>query len=369
LIWNASWSAGFNLQLDLFDQTSPMWEFGVANRDIVVMGASAGGIDALTAIVKDLPADLPATLFVVIHTAPQSPGYLAEILTRLGPVGARYASNGETFAKPMVYLAPPDHHLLIEAPRTVRVLRGPRENRTRPAVDPLFRSAALNFGRRVIGVVLSGGLDDGTAGLRGIKMCGGTTVIQDPDDALVASMPRSAQLNVSIDYCKPAAQLGHLIAQLTKTALVAHSNGDATMRKTLELELAMVKGLNGERVTELGEPSLFTCPECHGMLVKLRDERPLRFRCHTGHAFTADSLVAEQSDATEEAIWNSIRSLQESSMLLTHLAEHWRAIDPKVADEFLRKAKQAQARANAVRRISSEHEALSEEKIEADVQM
>lgn len=199
----------------------------MADRDIVVIGASAGGIAALSAIVRRWPRDLPASVFVVIHTAPESPGYIADILTGLGSLSARYATDGEHFAPGVIYLAPADYHLLIEPPRTVRVLRGPRENNARPAIDPLFRSAALGFGRRVIGVVLSGGLDDGTAGLSGIKMCGGTTVIQDPDDAEVSSMPRSAERNVSIDHCAPAGALGPLLEELvTAPSSGSHGHGD-----------------------------------------------------------------------------------------------------------------------------------------------
>jgi two-component system, chemotaxis family, protein-glutamate methylesterase/glutaminase len=340
----------------------------VITRDIVVIGASAGGIDGLSRIVAKLAPDLPAAVFVVVHIAPHSPGYLAEILTRLGPLPAKNARNGERFTNGAIYVAPPDHHLLLQADRRMLVVRGPRENRTRPAVDPLFRSAALAFGPRVIGVVLSGGLDDGTAGLRGVKMCGGTTVVQDPADALVDSMPVSALRNVTVDHCKPARELGALITKLVKLPAPEQTTvmEDKNMRKTLEVEAEMAKGASGLPITELGDPSLFTCPECHGTLLKLRWGGPMRYRCHTGHAFTADSLLAQLSEVTEEAIWSSIRSIQESSMLMTHLAGHWRNTDPRVADEFLLKAKQAQARADLLRRTAAAHEAVSEEKVGAD---
>jgi two-component system chemotaxis response regulator CheB len=268
----------------------------VANRDIVVIGASAGGLAALSAIVRRWPRNLPASVFVVIHTAPQSPGYLADILTRLGSLRARYAADGELFAPGVIYIAPADHHLLIEPAQTMRVVRGPRENWARPAIDPLFRSAALGFGRRVIGVVLSGGLDDGTAGLRAIKLCGGTTAVQDPHDAAVSSMPRSAALNVRIDHCAPAEALGPLLEQLIATpVLTIQGQGEPAMRKHIEREHEIANGRGGEAIADLGPPSLFTCPECHGALVKLRDQHPLRFRCHTGHAFTAVSRLTRRS--------------------------------------------------------------------------
>jgi two-component system chemotaxis response regulator CheB len=219
----------------------------------------------------------------------------------------------------------------------------------------------------VIGIVLSGGLDDGAAGLRGIGMCGGTTVVQDPADALQPSMPQSAMREVRIDYCKPAAELAALIVELATMPPPRGSIGKTAMREELELEVALAKGDPGD-VTALGEPSVFTCPECHGTLIKIRNQHPLRFRCHTGHAFTADSLLAELSEVTEEAIWNTIRSIQESAMLMTHLAEHWRNIEPQVAERFLSRAKEALARANLVRQVASQHEALSEEKLEREGQ-
>jgi two-component system, chemotaxis family, protein-glutamate methylesterase/glutaminase len=336
------------------------------NRDIVVIGASAGGIDAVSTIVRAFPSDMPAAIFVVVHTAPQSPGYLAEIFGRAGSLPAKYPSHGEAFSTGMIYVAPPDHHMMLDAGRRVQVVRGPRENRTRPAVDPLFRSAALAFGPRVIGVVLSGGLDDGTAGLRGIKMCGGTTIVQDPDDALAPSMPASALRNVSVDYCKPAAALGALIATLVEGHAPEQAQVMGNMKRLLEIEVEFAKGHGPEGITELGDPSLFTCPECHGALLKMRGEKPVRFRCHTGHAFTADSLLAELSDVTEEAIWNAVRSIQESSMLMSHLAEHWRETNPDVAKELLREARAAQARADQVRGITAKHPAMSAEKVHAD---
>jgi two-component system chemotaxis response regulator CheB len=218
----------------------------------------------------------------------------------------------------------------------------------------------------VIGVVLSGGLDDGTAGLRGIKLCGGVTIVQDPDEALVSSMPASALRNVSIDYQTSARELGTLIAGLVRGAAPEPTRPVSSMKKLLQIEVDMAKGLGPVGLADLGEPSVFTCPECHGALLKVRGERPLRFRCHTGHAFTADSLLADLSDVTEEAIWNAVRSIQEASMLMSHLAEHWRDVDPEVAAEFLLRSKDAQARADRIRGIAAEHPAMSEEKVQAE---
>src|SRR5215813_4889640 len=338
----------------------------LASPDIVVIGASAGGIEALSCVFKGLPGKFPAAIFVVLHIAPHSPGYLPDILARAGPLPAEHARDRKPFRHGRVYVARPDHHLMLEPDGHMRATRGAKENHARPAVDPLFRSAALAFGPRVIGVVLSGGLDDGTAGLRGIKMCGGTAVVQDPADAVVSSMPATALRHVSIDYCRPADQIGPLLAGLVTRPVPQHIVPEADMRKQLELEVDIAKG--GDRsaeVTRIGQPSMFTCPECHGTLMRMRGERPSRFRCHTGHAFTADSLLAELTEATEESIWNAIRSLQESSMLMTHLADHWRDSDPDVAAELVRKAQAARRRADLVRDAAAEQEVESEEKIQA----
>jgi two-component system, chemotaxis family, protein-glutamate methylesterase/glutaminase len=334
----------------------------VPNRDVVVIGGSAGGIEALTNLVSGFPNDLAAAVFIVVHTAPESPGYLAQIISRAGPLRAQYALDGARFDVGQIYVAPADHHLLLNLGSVMNVVRGPRENRTRPAVDPLFRSAALAYGPRVIGVVLSGALDDGTAGLRAIKMCGGLTMAQDPADALVGSMPTSALRNVSIDYTRPATELAGLIAQLAQGKAPEPTRLERKMKKLLEVEVDAAKGHGAQAIIDHADPSLFTCPECHGALLKLRGEKPLRYRCHTGHAFTADSLLAELSEATEEAVWNAVRSIQESSMLMNHLADHWRESDPRAAGELSRRAKIAQARAANIRGIASELAAMSEEK-------
>jgi two-component system chemotaxis response regulator CheB len=339
----------------------------LANRDIVVIGASAGGIEALSVLVEGLPAGLPAAIFVLVHLSPDSPGYLPDILSRRAPLPVQHAVDQERFTTGRIYVAPPDHHLLLDADERTRLTRGPKENRARPAVDPLFRSAAVEFGRRVIGVVLSGALDDGTAGLRGIKMCGGTAVVQDPTDALADSMPATALRNVSVDYCRPVRELGPLLGQLVSEAPSRPGGSEDDMRKRIQMELEIAKrGTSGLDVTQLGPPSLFTCPECHGTLLQIRGEKPQRYRCHTGHAFTIDSLLAEQTEATELAIWNAIRSMEESAMLMKHLADHWRSVDPRVADEFVRRAEAEHRRAALLRDAAAEEKVLSEEKIQAE---
>jgi len=337
----------------------------LTTRDIVVLGASAGGIEAITTILADLSVDLPAAIFIVVHIAPQSPGYLAGIFDRASPLPVQNAHQGQTFSAGRAYVAPPDRHLLLGAGGRILLSRGPRENRTRPAIDPLFRSAAVAFGPRVIGVVLSGGLDDGCAGLRGIKMCGGTTIVQDPADAVADSMPRNALRSTDVDYCQSAGRLGRLIDKLVRAELrdLPVPLEGRRMRNDLELEAGIARGGDPRNVTRLGEPSMFACPECHGILMRLRGDRPQRYRCHTGHTLTADSLLAELTEANDQALWNAVRSAQETSILLNHLSEHRRGTDPRLAQEFLRRADEARRKADEIRDIAARHEMLSEEKL------
>lgn len=252
-------------------------------KDIIVIGASAGGIEALRLIVRDLPKDFAASIFVVLHTAPQSPGILDQILARAGSLPATNATDKEQIQPGRMYVAPPDHHLLIE-PGIVRVTKGPKENRFRPAIDPLFRSAAQAYGARVVGLILTGGLDDGTAGLRAVKQLGGTAIVQDPEDAVAPSMPASARRYVEVDYCLPLVEIAAQLVRLTGTP--AEEKGAAQVQDGMEIETKIAKEDEaiGVGVRNLGKPSSYACPECHGVLLQLKEVDRIRFRCHTGHA-------------------------------------------------------------------------------------
>jgi two-component system chemotaxis response regulator CheB len=188
----------------------------MAKRDLIVIGTSSGGVEALRTIVAALPSDFAASLFVVMHSAANSPGLLDKILQRETTLRVEIAQNNQKFKPGHIYVAPPDHHLILE-PGIICLSRGPKENRFRPAVDPLFRSAAQTYGPRVVGVILTGGLDDGTAGLWAIKQLGGTTVVQEPAEALAPSMPASALRNVKVDYCVPLVEIGPLLGKLVDT--------------------------------------------------------------------------------------------------------------------------------------------------------
>jgi two-component system chemotaxis response regulator CheB len=245
---------------------------------------------------------------------------LPEILNRAAKLKARHPADGELIEYGKIYVAPPDHHLLLELGR-IRLTKGPKENRFRPAIDPLFRSAAYSYGSRVVGVVLTGALDDGTAGLWAIKDRGGIAVVQDPAEAEQPSMPASALANVQVDHCLPLSDIPPLLITLSQQVV---GERRSPMPKDLEIETKIALGADAADldVKQLGEISEFTCPDCHGTLVKLTNDKLLRFRCHTGHSFGGASLLAELTDSVEQSLWTAIRAVEERIRLLKHLAQH-----------------------------------------------
>lgn len=317
-------------------------------KDIVVIGTSAGGIEALRTLLAAMPANFAGSLFVVLHTSPQSPGVLARILDGAGPLRVKNAGQEERIEPGWVYVAPPDHHLLI-VPGGVQLSRGPRENRFRPAVDPLFRSAAQTYGPRVVGVILTGGLDDGTNGLSVIKQLGGTTVVQDPAEALAPSMPMSALRHVRVDYTLRIAELAPLLVRLAGTPADAVEGG-LTVPDDVNIEVNIAKEdkASDAGVWALGSPSKYACPECHGVLLQMKDANPLRFRCHTGHAYTLESLLSEMDDVIEDSLWNAIRALEERAMLVRHANAHARAENGD-GEKMRLSAEESQRRADLVR--------------------
>jgi two-component system chemotaxis response regulator CheB len=299
-------------------------------HDVIVIGASAGGLEALRQIVASLPPSIPAAVFVVIHTGAQSERMLAPILARTGHLPASYANDGDPILTGQIYVAPPDHHLLIE-PGFMRTTKGPRENGFRPAVDPLFRTAAAAYGARVAGIVLSGGQNDGTLGLLEIKRAGGLTIAQDPDEALVGSMPESAIQYVGVD---------HIVAAEAVASILLNHHMDAgtrSMSKRMKKKRA-VKGVGHRRldIAEVGTdllgtghrpkqaPSVFTCPECGGSLWETSEHGVLRYRCHVGHAYTGEALVDSQTEVLEQAMWTALRSLEEAAFLRKRMSQHAR---------------------------------------------
>jgi two-component system chemotaxis response regulator CheB len=291
-------------------------------RNIVVIGASAGGVTALQRLVGRLPADLPASLFIVLHLSPESGALLPEILTRAGPLPAVNARHDDEIRTGCIYVAPPDRHLLLLQPGRVSVGYGPKENRFRPAVDPLFRSAALTYGPRVIAIVLTGGLDDGTAGLCAVKQAGGMAIVQNPEEAEISSMPLNALRHVAADHVLTLDRIASLLPRLVREPAPPPPAGSIDMADEIRIEVAVAAD---ERlpadITKLGRPSVFTCPECHGSLLRMMDGPQVRYRCHTGHAFTALSLEEELRENVEDVTWGAVRALQEHAMLLSGMAE------------------------------------------------
>jgi two-component system chemotaxis response regulator CheB len=295
----------------------------VPGHDIITIGTSAGGVEACYALARALPRDLAASVFVVLHVPPSADSHLPVILNRAGGLPASQAMDGEPIKRGRIYVATPDHHLMLED-GMMRVVRGPRENRHRPAVDPLFRSAALAYGPRVIGVVLTGALDDGTAGLLAIKRSGGIAVVQDPKDAYFPDMPASALEYVQVDYCVPLSAMGELLARLIQQPV--RKEGGTRVPADMEKEEKLAEGDASalESAPRPGELAGFVCPECKGPLWKVRDGALVRFRCRVGHSFTADSMLAGQGEAVEDALWSALNILEESMQLSRQLADEAR---------------------------------------------
>jgi two-component system chemotaxis response regulator CheB len=332
---------------------------------IVTIGASAGGVESLREVVGGIPAGFGGAIFVVLHIPPYQPSALASILEHSGPLPVADAKDGEAITGGRIYVAPPDCHLLIEA-NTIAVKKGPKENRFRPSIDALFRSAAYVFGSKVVGVVLSGALDDGTSGLWSIKRMGGISVVQQPNNARFESMPLSALQYVPIDYTLPAAEIGPLLGRLDAKSLAARATEDAALhdRLRLEREIAAEGGAFQKGIMNLGVLTPFTCPECHGVLVKLKDGEITRYRCHTGHAYSDSALLEDVMESTGEMLWQVVRSMEEAAMLLEHIGRQ--LMDEGAAqraDVFLAKARELETRSRAFHDTVLSHESLSTEKL------
>jgi two-component system, chemotaxis family, protein-glutamate methylesterase/glutaminase len=300
---------------------------------VIVMGASAGGVEALRAVVAGLPSDLPAAVVVVLHIPRGAPSALPGILDRAGPLPAVAAEQAAALRAGVVHVAPADHHVLV-VDGHLRLSTGPVENGHRPAIDPLFRSAALAHGPDAIGVVLSGTRDDGTAGLAAIASRGGVAVVQEPEDALYGAMPANALAQVPGALVQPAVKIGPLLGELAN-------------RPSARTAAA---GVPGTDTLEQAAPSGFSCPSCHGVLFELPGAPVPRFRCRVGHAWSPPSLEAEQAQAVDEALWAAVRALDEKADLVDRLAaDARRHRHPRSAEAFAQRAACARAQAQQVR--------------------
>ena len=320
-------------------------------QSLVVIGASAGGIKALLDLVEGLPTDLEAAILVVVHIG-SSRSVLPQILTRTGALKATAAEDGEPLHAGRIYVAPPDYHLLVQDGH-IALSHGPKENHTRPAIDPLFRSAARSYGPRVIGVVLSGALSDGTSGLLMIKARGGLAIVQDPEDAIIEGMPASALRLVNADYVLPAREIGQMLPELVaswtpgKAAITMGEQDD-------DAQAIISEDFQEQREDRrVGRMTMFTCPDCGGTLWQLDDGSRLRYQCHVGHAWGPEVLLTQKSEELEAALWAGVRLFKERATLTHQIAARMRETGQSSsrADALDEEADVDEQRADAIRNL------------------
>ncbi|HEX8344799.1 MAG TPA: chemotaxis protein CheB [Actinoplanes sp.] len=315
-------------------------------RDVVVAGGSAGGIEAFCNFLADLPADLPAAVLVVVHMPADGPSALPEVLDRCGPLPARWAVDGEPLVPGRVYVGARDHHLLVHD-GVVRLSRSARQNRVRPAVDALFRSAARWCGPRTVAVVLSGVLDDGAAGLAAVHARGGVAVVQDPDDATFGGMPRAALAAVGGDAAMgTASELARCVMDLAGRPVAPPTTPP---HRDLVLETDMAEHDHPVSRETVGEPAGLGCPECGGGMSVIEQGHTVYYRCHVGHSYSPQTLVAAQREKVEAALWTGVSYLEEQAAVHRHLAARTTANGAPLTDDQHAAADAAQRAADTIR--------------------
>ncbi len=288
----------------------------MANQDIAVIGASAGGVEALRQIVAGLPEDYQGSVFIALHISPSAPTVLHNILSRAGLLPATIPRDGEPIRSGHLYVATPDRHLLLERGK-IRVTFGPRENRHRPSIDVLFRSAARAYGPRVVAVLLSGMRADGVSGMHAVKRAGGAVLVQDPKEALYPSLPSAGIELDQPDQVLPTAEIAKELVR--RSSLPAPESSPLPV--DLERELRFARGEAKPQDTPPGEPSAYACPDCNGALWKVTEGELERYRCRVGHAYSESDLVIAKSDMLENALWAALRSLEESASIERRAAQ------------------------------------------------
>jgi two-component system chemotaxis response regulator CheB len=319
---------------------------------VIAIGASAGGVEAIAQVVKTLPLDLLAAVLVVVHFPAHGRSVLPKILNRLSALPAGHAADGAVILPGHIYIAPPDYHLVVK-PGYLSLSHGPRENGHRPAIDTLFRSVAKAYGPRAIGVVLSGALDDGTVGLELIKTQDGIAIAQDPDEALFDSMPRSAINNVEVDYVLRIADMALILSKLVDRPIPekAMTPNDKTQSEK-EADIVAEDKAALEQGEYTDRSSAVTCPECGGVLWELQNDNLVRFRCHVGHAYSLDSLVSEQADMVEQALWCAVRALEEKAALARRMVSQARQQRHILTEnQFQERAHEAEHNASLLRQV------------------
>lgn len=292
----------------------------VSLKSVIVIGASAGGLQAISRVLQTINPELDAAVFVVLHVARNSIGsVLVQHLQKQTPFKCKIAEDGEAIQNKHVYIARPDFQTLV-TPDIIKVIKGPHENRWRPSIDVLFRSAAASYNSKTIGIILTGLLDDGTAGMSAIKRCGGVCIVQEPEEAEFADMPTSVLTHVEVDYRVPIADIGYILDDMsTKPA-----NPEAQVPEDIRLEAKLTEKMISdiEELKKLGTQSNYTCPDCGGSLFSMTHDPVHRYRCFTGHVYTEKLLLDKQSESLEESLWVSVRKLEERKSLLQTTAKH-----------------------------------------------
>lgn len=330
----------------------------MATHDLVLIGGSAGSIEPLQQILERLPADFPGTILVTIHVSPHSPGHLVDMLRQNSRIPVSYAEDAQRLQPGRALVAPPDRHLLVQD-GTLRLSRGPRENRARPAVDPMFRSAAESYRERVVAIVLSGMLDDGAQGLLAVSRAGGKIIVQDPSEAMYPEMPQAALRYAEVEEVLPARDIGPRLVELVAEPAEPVADPEAA---------AVPNGDDFGRAgyDTSGTPSGFACPDCHGALWELREGDLIRFRCRTGHAFSADNAAAGMDEEVERALWAALRSLEEKGALARKLMADAAGRDiPVVVGMYEKRLRDAEANARTIRRMLGAEKARMAEITEA----
>jgi two-component system chemotaxis response regulator CheB len=324
----------------------------MAKRDIIVIGASAGGIEPLQKLFERLPL-LEVSIFVVLHQHAERKSFLTEILAKKSVFNIQIAKNNLRVKKKHVYIAPSDHHLIIEK-NIITLSKGPRINFSRPSIDILFTSAANSYGSKVIGILLSGLLDDGTSGLNDIKSQGGLCIVQDPKEAIHNDMPLNALENVTIDYCLPVEKIAKKLSILTKKSAKKTTKNNSSSKKILQTEIASQKITQTKEdvLNKVGKVSPFTCPECQGSLWEIHSKDILRYRCRIGHAYNIKNLNKAKDISLENTLWAGIRALEENASLAYKIANMLKKNNHRnAAGMYMDKGKKADVQAIELRKI------------------
>ncbi|BAS56326.1 chemotaxis protein CheB [Leptolyngbya boryana NIES-2135] len=324
----------------------------MTKHNIIAIGASAGGVETLSNLVSQLPSDLDAAIFVAIHFPPRATSVLPQILNRLKTLPAQHPAEGDAIAPGQIYIAPPDHHLFVRQGH-IHLDHGARENGHRPAIDTLFRSIAYAYGRQAIGVILTGTLDDGTAGLLTIKARGGIAIVQDPNEALFAGMPLSAINAVEVDEILRVRDIAKRLIELSLTPI--HEQKPMTDEISHEGEWVAQEKAAIEQGERTGLASTFTCPDCGGVLWELHDQNLMRYRCHVGHAYSIDSLLSEKDNSLERALWTAHRALEEKAALARRMAAQAKRSNYSMSEaQFLERAAEAENHAAVLKQVLSQ---------------